>query len=328
MLHSLNGDVENEALQVRIRKGAEYFADKLYDVRELIENTQIDIDNAATKKRLTTTRSNLLLQVRLHIKLLEIAADEGFTTSSYLQNRAKILLQIEESSNTKSSTSQKNATTKSADKESIPTEIKNGDLYYRLKAWRAQRATADGVPAYMVLNTKALIAMANYVPTETKYLIRMPHFGNKSMEKYGAELLELIKAYAQEHNLKPAMPDSALQQPAEQQPETPKEPKEKTYEKTLRLYLEGKKPQAIADERELALSTIISHLARYISSGEVHFDDLVSPANFERTKAYFATHPYSKEQRLTDIRNSIGDDISFNDIKLSMLKLGYIKDYN
>lgn len=328
MLHSLNGDVENEALQVRIRKGAEYFADKLYDVRELIENTQIDIDNAATKKRITTTSSDLLLQVRLHIKLLEIAADEGFTTSSYLQNRAKILLQIEESSNTKSSTNQKNATTKSTDKESIPTEIKNGDLYYRLKAWRAQRATADGVPAYMVLNTKALIAMANYVPTETKYLIRMPHFGNKSMEKYGAELLELIKAYAQEHNLKPAMPDSVLQQPAEQQPETPKEPKEKTYEKTLRLYLEGKKPQAIADERELALSTIISHLARYISSGEVHFDDLVSPANFERTKAYFATHPYSQEQRLTDIRNSMGDDISFNDIKLSMLKLGYIKDYN
>ena len=328
MLHSLNGDVENETLQVRIRKGAEYFADKLCDVRDLIENTQIDIDNAATKKRITTTRSDLLLQVRLHIKLLEIAADEGFTTSSYLQNRAKILLQIEENSNTKSSTSQKNATTKSADKESIPTEIKNGDLYYRLKAWRAQRATADGVPAYMVLNTKALIAMANYVPTETKYLIRMPHFGNKSMEKYGAELLELIKAYAQEHNLKPAMPDSALQQPAEKQPEAPKEPKEKTYEKTLRLYLEGKKPQAIADERELALSTIISHLARYICSGEVKFDDLVSPANFERTKAYFATHPYSKEQRLTDIRNSMGDDISFNDIKLSMLKLGYIKDYN
>ena len=121
------------------------------------------------------------------------------------------------------------------------------------------------------------------------------------------------------------MPDSVLQQPAEQQPETPKEPKEKTYEKTLRLYLEGKKPQAIAYERELALSTIISHLARYISSGEVHFDDLVSPANFERTKAYFASHPYSQEQHLTDIRNSIGDDISFNDIKLSMLKLGYIK---
>lgn len=107
MLHNLNGDVENEALQVRIRKGAEYFADKLYDVRELIENTQIDIDNAATNKRITTTRSDLLLQVRLHIKLLEIAADEGFTTSSYLQNRAKILLQIEESSNTKSSTNQK-----------------------------------------------------------------------------------------------------------------------------------------------------------------------------------------------------------------------------
>lgn len=165
---------------MRIRKGAEYFADKLYDVRELIENTQIDIDNAATKKRITTTRSDLLLQVRLHIKLLEIAADEGFTTSSYLQNRAKILLQIEESSNTKSSTSQKNATIKSADKESIPTEIKNGDLYYRLKAWRAQRATADGVPAYMVLNTKALIAMANYVPTETKYLIRMPTLATRA----------------------------------------------------------------------------------------------------------------------------------------------------
>ena len=327
MLQDLNGDVGNEALQVRIRKGAEYFAEKLYEVRELIENTQIDIDNAATEKRMTAARSDLLMELRLHIKLLEIAADEGFSTSNYLQNRAKILLQLEGNNNSKSSSKKKSITARNTNKEIIPTEVENGDLYYRLKAWRAKRAAADGVPAYIVLSTKALIAMANYVPTETTYLIRIPHFGNKSMEKYGAELLELIKNYAQEHDLKPSMPDCALPQ-SEQQPKKPKEPKEKTYEKSLRLYLEGKKPQAIADERELALSTIISHLARYLSSGEVKFDDLVSPANFERTKAYFATHPYSQEQRLTDIRNNMGDGISFNDIKLSMYKLGYIKDFN
>ena len=56
----------------------------------------------------------------------------------------------------------------------------------------------------------------------------------------------------------------------------PKELKPKTWEVSFQLYQQGMKPDLIAKSRALTLGTVIGHLARYIDSGEVSFDDLVS----------------------------------------------------
>ena len=41
------------------------------------------------------------------------------------------------------------------------------------------------------------------------------------------------------------------------------------------MYRGGMKPDLIAHERNLALSTVFGHLARYLDSGQVDLDDLV-----------------------------------------------------
>ena len=48
-----------------------------------------------------------------------------------------------------------------------------------------------------------------------------------------------------------------------------------TYVQTYTLFRQGKTPQQIAEERHLALSTILSHLVPYVSSGQISADKII-----------------------------------------------------
>lgn len=80
-------------------------------------------------------------------------------------------------------------------------------------------------------------------------------------------------------------------------PSAPKEKKEDTKSWSIRLYLEGKKPEEIAVERELAPSTIFGHLAHGVKEGLIELEELVDQetisqiravdGKFDGLKAYF-----------------------------------------
>ena len=54
-----------------------------------------------------------------------------------------------------------------------------------------------------------------------------------------------------------------------------KEPRVSTYVQTYTLFRQGKTPQQIAEERHLALSTILGHLAPYVNSGQISADKVI-----------------------------------------------------
>ena len=58
-------------------------------------------------------------------------------------------------------------------------------------------------------------------------------------------------------------------------PKSARAPCVSTYVQTYTLFRQGKTPQQIADERHLALSTILSHLAAYVSSGQISADKII-----------------------------------------------------
>lgn len=58
-------------------------------------------------------------------------------------------------------------------------------------------------------------------------------------------------------------------------PKSARAPRVSTYVQTYTLFRQGKTPQQIADERHLALSTILSHLAAYVSSGQISADKII-----------------------------------------------------
>ena len=93
-----------------------------------------------------------------------------------------------------------------------------------------------------------------------------------------------------------------------------KEKKPKSWEESLQLYSQGMKPDLIAHERGLTIATINSHLIRYVDSGEVSFDDLVSP---EHQKAILSVvNTIGADNGSTPIKNLCPPDVTYDEIRM------------
>ncbi|HLL93519.1 MAG TPA: helix-turn-helix domain-containing protein, partial [Spirosoma sp.] len=68
----------------------------------------------------------------------------------------------------------------------------------------------------------------------------------------------------------------------------------------------------IAEERGLAVSTIESHLAQAISSGELAIDALLPRAKASAIRQYLAEHT---SQTLSEARQALGDDVTYSEIR-------------
>ena len=65
-------------------------------------------------------------------------------------------------------------------------------LFERLREWRRTRAGADEVPAYVVFTDATLQLIAEHKPGSEAALLAITGVGRSKLERYGAEVLELI----------------------------------------------------------------------------------------------------------------------------------------
>lgn len=70
-------------------------------------------------------------------------------------------------------------------------------LFTVLRESRNLRAKGLATPSYNICTNEVLSRMATERPTETKQLLEIEGFGEKKVEKYGAEFLKLIIENAQ-----------------------------------------------------------------------------------------------------------------------------------
>lgn len=177
-------DYENH-LQVRerIEKGIAYFREKTEMVVSLLNETHPEVDNKDVRKTVDEALSRLQQEVDLKTTTLE-AMSSGFSVSGYLQVKAKAMI---EKPKTKPS--------KTSGKVNVPDDILHPDLYNILRQWRREEAAALNLPAYTVLHQKALLGMANTLPTSSRELLAIPGIGKKVAERYGAKLLDIVNNY-------------------------------------------------------------------------------------------------------------------------------------
>jgi superfamily II DNA helicase RecQ len=64
-----------------------------------------------------------------------------------------------------------------------------------LRAWRAQRAAAQHVPAYVVMHDAHLRAVAEQAPSTMAELARCPGMGPVRLDRYGDEILAVIEGH-------------------------------------------------------------------------------------------------------------------------------------
>lgn len=121
--------------------------------------------------------------------------------------------------------------------------------------------------------------------------------------KMGAVIEEVNKMFAP----MPLTEDESAAQ------EEGKKPKVSTRELSLQLYREGKSPEKIAELRNLALSTIYSHLAAAVAAGDLKVDEFVAPKDIQVIRKAFEEHP---GEGISRIKEMLGQEYTFNDIKL------------
>ncbi|MGL6279563.1 MAG: HRDC domain-containing protein, partial [Gaiella sp.] len=70
----------------------------------------------------------------------------------------------------------------------------DGTTFAALRAWRAERSRADGVPAYVVLHDATLRELASARPSSVAELAGVPGLGPVKLERYGDDLLAVLAA--------------------------------------------------------------------------------------------------------------------------------------
>lgn len=187
-------------LQQRLMQGATYFAQELLPFVELAQGLSLPTDNKTLKKRVDETTDKFRHAVSLKHSLLEHVREHGFQTGDYLKRKAILALEAEEEET--SAPAKKSAKESKETKLEVPEDILYPNLYKHITTWRGKKAREAGLPAYCILQQKAVLGIVNLLPDTPKALHRIPYLGKVSIEKYGDELLEIICRYMKDNDLK------------------------------------------------------------------------------------------------------------------------------
>jgi ATP-dependent DNA helicase RecQ len=186
------------------------------------------------------------------------------------------------------------------------------DLFDELRQVRTVFAREENVPPYVIFSDATLIEMATFLPQSEDELRKVSGVGDLKLQKYGADFLEAITDYCDRNNLTSRI---NLKTPKREIKTRTKrdQSRQTTYDVSLDMFKSGLSIPEIAESRGIAISTVETHLVRFIPSGEVALDDLVHVNKIEairnaiiRLNAGFAVAP---------VKESLGEDYSYGEIR-------------
>lgn len=158
-------------------------------------------------------------------------------------------------------------------------------------------------------NKQATRRLSNALPDERQTWLASRYLLIK-MEEMGFTVSHYLKE--KQMSMLDALNENTLK--SKRKPKPQKEPKPKTWEISYQFYLKGMKPDLIAHERKLTLSTIIGHLVRYVDTGAVDFNDLVSQEHQQAIER--AIQEAGTDNGSTAIKRLCPPDVTFDEIRL------------
>jgi len=78
----------------------------------------------------------------------------------------------------------------------LPLDAEATERFTALKAWRAEVAREHNLPAYVVFHDATLAEMARALPRSLDALSGISGVGEKKLQSYGAQILEVLGAAA------------------------------------------------------------------------------------------------------------------------------------
>jgi len=288
----------NKILQQRFVKAIKYFQ----------EQTKENIIETFNTFSFTTDNKTIEKDVRKHLDTIEelFAAKllyfeglaEGFRTTIFLKLRAKSVFLA------------KDAPKKP--RKSVVDGTTNVELFELLRELRNKIAKEKDLIHYQVFTQKALYEMCETLPTNKNELLAVKGMGKVRVEKYGDDILNLIKEYCEKNDIITSNEVEIFEDPK------PKRQKGETKNISLELFKTGKSIEQIALERELNSNTIFGHLANFIPSGEVKTTDLISERHYKDLKEII---PKQTFENISDLKHQIDEKYTYGEIRLVLDEL-------
>ena len=194
----------------------------------------------------------------------------------------------------------------------VSEEISNPELYNLLKEWRDKKASEFQIQVYRVISLRAMRALTNQVPVNLQELKQAHGIGKKKLEKYGDELLTIIKSYLRENEVKII--------PVQESVPVEKTPKMNTKQISFELWQKHKDLEKVAAEREFAVSTVMGHLSHFVGTGELPVTDFVDEEKLKTITTFFKENG---EMTLGEAKNQLGDAYSYTDLRFVQQHLVY-----
>ena len=134
----------------------------------------------------------------MKVACLEAVKKHGYSVQTVQRAKVDILLNRGE----KTEKAKKKGRERSAAK---PVKLAGGDnmnedLLVALRNWRALKAEEMKLPVYIIMKQAALHAIATNMPRTIADLKRQVGIGSKTVERYGAEIIDIVKDYANDNN--------------------------------------------------------------------------------------------------------------------------------
>src|SRR5712664_130842 len=186
-----------------------------------------------------------------------------------------------------------------------PAAISSVDLELNeyLREWRRNTAKEKGMPAFVVLHDSAVEDLCLVEPSNFEELRRVSGFGEKKVEMYGKEILDVLRRFRQgeratnEGKLKVSSP----------------------AKETLRLLEEGRTFEEIAQIRSRTLRAVVSLVADLIERGEAQFQPgWLAPERYNQIAA--ACHQLGMD-RLKPLKEALPPEIPYEEIRLVIARL-------
>lgn len=305
---------ENTALQDRLKAAATYFITEINSVIQHLQQSNAVTDSRLHSKEYNESIREVFAQLTLKKFMLE-GFNGQFNMEAFHRRKQKFVLPPF-SVNAYAGASEKRV------------ESPHPALHQQLRKVRETICARKDLPIYIVAGSNTIGEMAMYLPQTLAELRKISGFGDAKVKQYGQQFLDVIIGYSKENNLSSLIHEKMPKRERKERSELPEGKSERTgtvkkkgdtHAESFRLFKEGKTIAEIATKRNLAVSTIETHLTRFVRCGDIKIEEVVSREKLILIEAALTDF---KGSSITPVKQQLNDDVSFGEIRLVMAGLG------
>jgi hypothetical protein len=288
---------ENASLQQRVSAASVYFVKQLDEIIDFLKQSPATTDSKQHAKAYNDLLKDVFVLLAEKKRVLNCCV-ENFSIHNYYQHKKNFIVPAFSVNAYATASAQK-------------IESDHPLLHRKLRELRNKICEQKNVPVYYVAGSTTIDEMSNYLPQNLDELIKISGFGQAKAKQYGHAFLEVILEYCSEHGLSSLI--QTKQPKRERKEKVVKDDKDDTKTISYKLHKEGNSIAEIAAIRNLAVSTIESHLAFYIQRGIISVNELV------KTEKLVLIEPMLQNiegNSITSIKQKLGNDISFGEIRM------------